>query len=138
MFVEVLLVLGQHGGCVMLVDDEDPVQQLAAQAADEPFGDGVRPRRPDWCGHDLDAGGIEHGVDDLAELAVVIAEEEPERLAGVVQVHQQICRPAPARLEDQTAWIVAVAPSSRSSSRPSARASRASRAGAVARTTACS
>ena len=78
MFVEVLLVLGQHGGCVMLVDDEDPVQQLAAQAADEPFGDGVRARRLDRRRDDLYAGGSNDGVEDAAELAVVVAEEEPE------------------------------------------------------------
>jgi hypothetical protein len=61
-------VLGQHRGGVPLVDDEDPVQQFAAQAADEPFGDLVRARRPDRRGDDLHAGRGEHGVEDAAEL----------------------------------------------------------------------
>jgi hypothetical protein len=42
MFVDVPLVGGQHRGRVALVDDEDPVQQLAAQAAHEPFARGAR------------------------------------------------------------------------------------------------
>ena len=69
MVVEVAFVLGQHRGRVPLIDDQDPVQQLAAQAADEPFGDRVRARRPNRRQHDLHAGGGEHGVEDMAEQA---------------------------------------------------------------------
>jgi hypothetical protein len=35
--VDVPLVLSEDGDRVAVVDDEDPVEQLAAQAADEPF-----------------------------------------------------------------------------------------------------
>jgi hypothetical protein len=88
MFVEVPFVVGQHRGRMPLVDDQDPVQQLAAQAADEPFGDRVRARRPDRGQHDLHTRSREHSVEDAAELAVVVAHQEPERLAGVLQIHQ--------------------------------------------------
>ena len=39
-------VLAEHPGKVAFADDKDPVQQLAPEAADEPFGDGVRPKVP--------------------------------------------------------------------------------------------
>jgi hypothetical protein len=38
-------VLAQHGGGVSLVDDEDAVEEFAADAADEAFGNRVGPRR---------------------------------------------------------------------------------------------
>jgi hypothetical protein len=88
MVVEVPFVFGQHRGRVPLVDDQDPVQQLAAQAANEPFGDGVGPRRPNGRQHDPHAGRGEHSVENAAELAVVVAQQEPERLVGVLEIHQ--------------------------------------------------
>ena len=100
--VEVPLVFGQDRERVTLVEDEDPVQQLAPEAAHEALGDGVRPRRPYRRGQDLHAGGGEDGVEDPAELAVVVADEEPERLAGVFEVHQQVAgqlgQPLPGRM----------------------------------------
>ena len=42
MVVEVALVLGHDRDCVALVDDEDPIEEFAADAAHEPLGDGVR------------------------------------------------------------------------------------------------
>jgi hypothetical protein len=44
--VVVLGVLGQHGCGMPLVGDEDSVEEFAADAADETFGDRVGPRRP--------------------------------------------------------------------------------------------
>jgi hypothetical protein len=43
MGVEVSDVLGQHGPKVAPVEDQHPIQQLAADGADPSFGDGVRP-----------------------------------------------------------------------------------------------
>ena len=44
MTVVVVLVLAEHGGGVPLVDDQDAVEELAAEGADEAFGDGGHPR----------------------------------------------------------------------------------------------
>ena len=88
--VEVLLVFGRHTDGVTLVKDEDPVQHLAPQAACEPFGDGVRPRRRDRRRQDLHAGGGDDGVEDPTELAVVIPDEEPDRPAGIIEVKHQV------------------------------------------------
>ena len=66
-----------------LVDDQEAVEQFAADGADEAFGDRVRSR----CAHrrlddlDDDGGG---------ELVVVVADQEPERPVGVVEVHEQV------------------------------------------------
>jgi len=46
--VVVLEVLADEVGEVALVSDQDPVEALAADRADEPLGIGVRDRRSDW------------------------------------------------------------------------------------------
>jgi len=38
-------VLGQHPAQVMLIDDQQPVEDLPAQSADHPFADRVGRRR---------------------------------------------------------------------------------------------
>jgi hypothetical protein len=42
--VEIVLVLVEDHSSVSLVDDEHAVEEFAADAGDEPFGDGVGPR----------------------------------------------------------------------------------------------
>jgi hypothetical protein len=46
MAVVVVLVLVEHGGGVPLVDDQDAVEELAADAADEAFGRSCWPAAP--------------------------------------------------------------------------------------------
>ena len=41
-------VFGQHPAQVVLIDGQQPVEELAAQGADDPFADGVRPGRLRW------------------------------------------------------------------------------------------
>jgi hypothetical protein len=48
MVVEMALVLAEHGTGVPLVVDQHPVGALGPDAADEPLGKAVRPRRPRW------------------------------------------------------------------------------------------
>jgi hypothetical protein len=38
-------VLGQHPAQVVLIDDQQPIEELPAQGADDPFADRVRPLR---------------------------------------------------------------------------------------------
>jgi hypothetical protein len=77
---------------VSLVDDQKMVKEFAADRADEAFGDRVRAR----CAHrrldDLDVDGGEHGVEGGGELAVTVADQEPEAPVGVVEVHEQVAR----------------------------------------------
>ena len=44
--VVVLRVLGQHGRGMPLVDGQGAVEEFAANAADEAFGDGIGPVAP--------------------------------------------------------------------------------------------
>jgi hypothetical protein len=85
-----VLVLARHGCGMPLVGDEDAVEELASDAADEAFGDGVGPRCPHWCLDDADVDGGEHGVEGGGELGVAVPDEEPEAPAGVVEVHEQV------------------------------------------------
>ena len=70
--VEVRHVLGQHNLKLALVEDQHPIQQLAAHGADPAFGDGVRAGRAYWGAQDPDGFAGEHGVEDAGELAVAV------------------------------------------------------------------
>jgi hypothetical protein len=70
--VEVPSKLAQDGHGVALVVDQEPVGALDADAAHEPFGVAVHPRRP---GRDLDhlhALGGEHRIEGAGELRVPV------------------------------------------------------------------
>ncbi len=45
------------------VDDQDPVEQLAAQGSDHAFADRVRSGHSGWTGQDLDVVGGEDRVE---------------------------------------------------------------------------
>ena len=76
------LELAQHGYGVSSVEDQEVVEEFAADRADDAFGDRVRP----WCTHrrldDLDVDGGEHGVEGGSELGVAVADQEPEASVG--------------------------------------------------------
>jgi hypothetical protein len=90
MAVVVVLVLAEHGGAVPRVDDQGAVEEFAADAADEAFGDRVGPRRPYRCLDDADVGSGKHRVERGAELGVAVPDKEPDAVSGVVEVHEQI------------------------------------------------
>ena len=74
--VVVAQVFGQHPAQVVLIDDQQPVEQLAAQGTDHPFADRVRSRRLRWAGENPDAFRREHGVEGAGELACAIPDQE--------------------------------------------------------------
>src|SRR3954453_21792936 len=90
MAVVVVRVLAENGGGMPPVDDQDSVEELAADGADEAFGDRVGPRRPYRCLDDADVGSGKHRVERGAELGVAVPDQEPEATAGVVEVHEQV------------------------------------------------
>jgi hypothetical protein len=83
---------GQHAPCVFLVQDEDLVEQFPAQGSDHAFADGVGAWRPHRAAQDLDAFGLEEGVEGRGEAAVAVADEVFNRLGAVVefQIHQRV------------------------------------------------
>jgi len=88
--VVVAFELVQYGCGVSTVDDQEVVEEFAADRADEAFGDCVRP----WCPRrgldDPDVGGGEDGIEGGGELAVSVADEESEAAVGVVEVDEQV------------------------------------------------
>jgi hypothetical protein len=71
-------VLDEDAECLVEVaaaEDEEPVQALDADRADEAFGVRVRPWRPDRCVYDGDAFASEDLVEGGAEFAVGVVDE---------------------------------------------------------------
>src|SRR5438045_2973814 len=83
MLVVVADVGREHSFEVASVDDQDPVEGLAAYGADPPFGERVGAGRPYRCADDPDAVGAEHLVEGSCELAVAVVEQEPDWLRPV-------------------------------------------------------
>jgi hypothetical protein len=69
-------VLGQHASQVVLIDDQQPVEELAAQGADHPFADGVRSGCLRRAGENPDALRREHGAGGAGDLACAIPDQE--------------------------------------------------------------
>jgi hypothetical protein len=59
--------------------DQEPVEAVASDGADPAFGERVRLWRPEWRADDLDAFASEDLVEDIAELAVTVVDQEPGR-----------------------------------------------------------
>jgi hypothetical protein len=74
------------------VQDQDPVEALAAERPDPPLGVGVRVRRPNRCADDPDALATEHRVEVTTELAITIVEQKPEPTLSVVELHHEVGR----------------------------------------------
>ena len=88
--VVVAFELVQHGFGVSFVDDQEAVEEFAADCPDKALGDRIRP----WCAHrrldDPDVDGGEDRVEGGGELGVAVADEEQKAAVGVVEVHEQV------------------------------------------------
>ena len=83
-------VLGQHLAQVVLIDDQQPVEELPAQGAVHPFADRVHPWSLRRAGQDPDALRGEHGVERAGELARPVPDQELDRSCSLAQVHQEV------------------------------------------------
>ena len=81
-------VLGQHLAQMVLIDDQQPVEELPAQRTYDPFADGVRSWCLRWAGENPDAFRGEHGVEGASELAYAIPDQELDRGRELAGVHQ--------------------------------------------------
>jgi len=79
MAVVVVDVDAEHLLKLSPADDQDPVEAVAADGADPALGERVRLRRPERCADDLDAFAPEDLVEDTAELAVSVVNQEADR-----------------------------------------------------------
>ena len=88
--VVVLLVLGEDGAQVRLVQDQGPVEELTAQRADEALADRVHPRRLHGRAHDGGAGGLEDGIEGCGEVRAAVTDQEPEVPELLAEVQGQV------------------------------------------------
>ena len=72
-------VLAEHRGQVPFTDDQDSVQQFAAESPDDAFADGVHPWRPWQGGDDPQPLGLEHLTERRSEERIAIMNEELQR-----------------------------------------------------------
>ena len=100
--VVVLLILGQDGTQVHLAEDQYPVQEFAAQRADEPLTDRVHPRSLDSGAQDRGPGRLEDGVERGGEVGAAVADQESDVPELLVEIQRQIAglldRPLAARM----------------------------------------
>ena len=90
-------VLDQHPAQMVLIDDQQPVQELAAQGADDPFADGAGSGRLRWDQENPDAFRGEYGVEGVGELACAVPDQELDWSRACADVRQDVtrcsCRP---------------------------------------------
>src|ERR1035441_5171565 len=83
-------VFGEHLVEVSSGDDEEMVEALLADGADEALGVRVRTRRTHRRADALDADRGEDFVEAPRELGVAVADEEPESPSGIVHVRGEV------------------------------------------------
>ncbi len=74
--VAVPQVPGQHPAQMVLIDDQQPVQELAAQGAGDPFADRVRSGCLRRAAENPDSFRGEHGAEGAGELTRAIPDHE--------------------------------------------------------------
>ena len=67
-------------------DDQQPVEALAADAADPALHVSVRIRRPDRCADDLDLRARNERVERTWELGVAVVDREPNLPVMVIEL----------------------------------------------------
>ena len=83
-------VLAQDDVEVAWSSDQDVVEAFPAERADEALHDGIRPRCPYRSADDPYVGTGEDRVEGGGELAVPVADQEPEPVGAVAKVHEQV------------------------------------------------
>src|SRR5208283_5980072 len=88
--VVVSLVFGQDGAEMLLAEDQDAVEELAAQGADEAFAGRVHARSLDGGAQDPGAVCLEDGVEGLSEVGSAVADDELEVLEPFAEADGEV------------------------------------------------
>jgi len=83
-------LFGQYSAEMLSAEDQHVVQALAAKRSREPLRERVRPRRLDRRPDHLRAVPSEDLVERRSELAVPVADQEPEPPCPLAGVHHQV------------------------------------------------
>jgi hypothetical protein len=91
---------GEHVFEVAAAEDQQPVETLVSNGANEPLRVGVGLWRPDRCSDDLDPFALEDVVEGGAELAVAVVNQEPRPFEDTreAEVARLLGDPAAARV----------------------------------------
>src|SRR3954454_2746304 len=102
---------GEHVFEVAAAEDQQPIETLASNGADEAFGVGVRLRRPDRCPDDPDPVAAEDLVEGNAELAVTVVDQKPHLFEGTAEAEVAclLSDPAAARVRGAAGEVNATA-----------------------------
>jgi len=100
--VVVRLVSGQDGAQVCLTEDQRPVEEFAAQGADEAFADRVHPRHLDRGAQDPGTGGLEDSVELNGEVRAAVTDQESDVLEALAECEGQVA----GLLHGPLAWDV--------------------------------
>jgi len=88
--VVVRLILHEDRVQVCRAEDQDPVEEFAAQGADEALADRVHARRLDGGAQDGGAGGLEYGVEGAGEVRSAVADQAPDVLDALVEPEGEV------------------------------------------------
>ena len=83
-------VLGQDALQMASTEDENSVETLTTDRADETFGEGISPWRPDRRADDPDALSPEYLIEARSELGVSVTDQELDWMRPVAQHQAQI------------------------------------------------
>ena len=84
------LIFRENGAQVRLIEDQRPVEDFAAQRADETLADRVHPRCPDGAEQNPGASGLKDGVERGCEVRAAVADQEPDLVEPLVQAEGEI------------------------------------------------
>ena len=87
-----LLIFRENGAQVRLTEDQRPVEDFAAQRADETLADRVHPGWLDGADQNPGAGGLEHGVERGCEDRAAVADQEADVPESLVETEGEIPR----------------------------------------------
>jgi transcriptional regulator with XRE-family HTH domain len=85
-------VLAEDSGQMTFTDDQRPVGALSADGAHPALRERVRPGRLRRSPDDADVDGGEHRVEGRGELAISVAEKEPQPCGASVELHQSLLK----------------------------------------------
>ena len=73
-----------------LAEDQYAVGELGPDCEDESFGQAIRSWTARWDLHDVDPGAGQDRIERGGELSGAVADEEPDGVGAIVEVHQQV------------------------------------------------
>jgi hypothetical protein len=83
-------VVGQNALEMVATEDQDPVETLPTDSANETVDESFGPWCSDWGADDPDAFSLEDLVETRGELGISVTDQEPDGKCSVGQHHAEI------------------------------------------------